>query len=481
MTERGILGFGAYLPLRRLQRPAIHAANKWFVPGLGGLAKGEKAIANWDEDTITMAVEAARNCLGDRDRPMVGNVSLASTTLPFADRLNSGIVKEALNLPDETSAQDMTGSLRAGTSLLFQALQGEGSQLCLAAEHPKARPGSEAEMQQGDGAAALLIGEGAPVATLIGSHSVTIDFVDHFRSTGEDFNYVWESRWVRDEGYTKILGGALVSAFGKSGIDPAAIDHALIAAPVRGVPDGLARKAGIRPEAVADTLVSHMGDTGTAHPLMMLVAALEKAKPGEKILLAGFGQGADVLIFEATDAITNRAGSGVAAALASGQADENYSRFLFHRGLLNLEKGMRAEMDEKQPGTALMRNRKAVLGLVGGRCTRTGTIQFPPSEISVAQNDRAQGTQEDYPLAEKRATILTYTADRLTFSPDPPGYYGMVDFEGGGRMMTEFTDVLPEDVEVGREMRMSFRIKAQDEMRGFTKYFWKATPLRKGA
>jgi uncharacterized OB-fold protein len=118
-----------------------------------------------------------------------------------------------------------------------------------------------------------------------------------------------------------------------------------------------------------------------------------------------------------------------------------------------------------------------VLGLVGGRCTKTGTVQFPKSDISVNPNDHSAHTQEDYPLAEKTARIVTYTADALTYSPAPPSYYGMIDFEGGGRMMAEITDCSAEEVEVGRELKMMFRIKAVDERRDFTKYFWKAVPV----
>ena len=141
-----------------------------------------------------------------------------------------------------------------------------------------------------------------------------------------------------------------------------------------------------------------------------------------------------------------------------------------------MEAGIRAEFDQKQPLTALYRNRKTVLGLIGGRCRKTGVVQFPRSEIGVGGNDAPVGEQEDHPLAEVPARILTYTADNLTYTPDPPGYYGMVEFDGGGRMVCEFTDVEPEQVEVGAPMRMMFRIKAVDEQRGFVKYFWKAVP-----
>ncbi|RYD59927.1 MAG: hydroxymethylglutaryl-CoA synthase family protein [Sphingomonadales bacterium] len=477
MTETGILAFGAYVPRRRLQRAAIHAANKWFAPNLGGLAKGERAVANWDEDAITMAVEAARDCLTGIDRTEVAGLTLASTTLPFADRLNAGIVKEALTLADKTAAADAGGSLRAGTSALLAALEGSRTRLCVASDLRKARAASDAELIQGDGAAAILVGQGDVIARLVASHSVTVDFVDHFRSSGADFDYAWESRWIRDEGYMKLLGGAIGDALQSAGIQADAIDHAVIPVSVRGVAAGIAKKLGIRPEAVADTLNATVGDTGTAHPLLMLTAALEGARPGQRILVAGFGQGADVLIFETTEALTRLpARRGVKGHLANAQQDTNYLRFLFHRGLLQIEKGMRAEMDEKQPGTSLYRHRKTTLGLVGGRCTKTGTVQFPRSDIGVNPNDRSVRTQEDYPLADKVARIVTYTADSLSYSPDPPTYYGTIDFEGGGRLVTEFAEVTADEVEVGRAMRMVFRIKAHDDRRDFTKYFWKAGP-----
>lgn len=480
-AETGILSFGAYLPRNRLQRSAIHAANGWFAAGLKGLAKGERATANWDEDALTMAVEAARDTLKGIDRAGLGSLSLASTSLPFVDRLNSGVIKEALTLADATGAFDVTGGQRVATSALIQALAaaagGARPHLALASEMRLSRPASEAEMNQGDAAAGLLVGQGDPVARFLGSHSTTIDFVDHFRMSGQDFDYTWESRWIRDEGYTGLIGGALKEAFAHLGVTGESIDRFIVPITARGVAEGLARRAGVKPEAVADRLAGSVGDTGVAHPFLLFAAALEQAQAGETIALIGFGQGVDVLLFEATGrSLAPR--RGVTGSLARGAPTDNYMRWLFHRGNLKLDRGMRAEFDQKQPGTTLWRQRKAVLGLVGGRCTKTGTVQFPKTIISVNPNDHAAHTQEDYPLADRKATILTYTADSLTYSPAPPSFYGMIDFEGGGRLMAEFTDADAEDVDVGREVEMMFRIKGVDEMRDFTKYFWKAVPVR---
>ena len=83
MSEAGITAYGAYLPKRRLNRAAIAAANAWMNPALKGLGRGTKAICNWDEDALTMAVEAARDCLTGVDRAKVGSLSFASTTPPL--------------------------------------------------------------------------------------------------------------------------------------------------------------------------------------------------------------------------------------------------------------------------------------------------------------------------------------------------------------------------------------------------------------
>ena len=475
----GILSSGAYIPRRRLQRSVVYEANKWFAPGLKGLAKGQKSVANWDEDTITMAVEAARDCLGEISRDAVEALSLVSTTLPFADRLNAGIAKEALNLSDHVSATDAGGSLRAATSDLMQALATRQTRLCMAADTRKARPASEGELMLGDAGAAVLVGEGNIIAKYLGGHTITQDFVDHYRESGEEFDYSWESRWIRDEGQVPIIAEAINGAMADLSLSVSEFDHVLIAAPMKVVPKPLLKVTGLSADVIAPMLFEETGYVGTAHPLLMLARTLEIAKPGEKIMLVTFGQGADVLVFEVTDANAARKTKiGFSGWLANGEPDENYNRYLFHRGLLDLDKGMRAEHDEKQPGTTLARDRKTVLGLVGGKCSKTGVVQFPKTDISVAQNKRSVGTQEDYPFADRLATIVTYTADRLTFSLDPPLYYGMLDFEGGGRMIAEFTDIDPADVEVGRDMRMAFRIKSKDDKRKFTKYFWKAVPDR---
>ena len=475
----GITGFGAYIPRLRLQRAAVVEANKWANPGLAALAKGERSMANWDEDTVTLAVEAARDCLNSADRNTIAHLSLASTSLPFADRQNAGIVATALSLPVSIGALDITGSQRAGTSALIGALAAaqEGERLCVAADKRQARPGSTQELTYGVGAAAVTVGSENVIAKFVASHSITDDFVDHYRGDGRKFDYYWEERWARQEGHLKLIPAAVAGLLEKTGLDAGAIDRLIVPVMSRGTPDGVAKATGIRAEAVADTLQANCGDSGVAHPLIMLVAALEAAAPGEKILICSFGQGADALLFETTEALTDYpARRGVAGSLARRREETNYIKYLAFNGLLEMERGMRAEQDKQTALTALYRNRDMLLGFIGGRCTQCGTLQIPKTRICVNPNCGAHNTQEDEHFSDKPASVMSWAADQLAYSIDPPAHYGMVQFEGGGRLTVDFTDVDLGAVEVNTPIRMVFRIKDVDEQRGFVRYFWKAAP-----
>lgn len=477
----GLLAYGAYLPRLRLSRKAAAAANSWFNPALAGLGRGERAMANWDEDAVTMAVEAARDCLTGIDRAHLRAVHLASTTLPFDDRQNSGIAAAALTLPGHVATLDIAGSQRAAAAALTAGLQaaegGAGPILLLAAEHRRAKAGSPQELAYGDGAAALLLGEGEAIARLMAQHVESVDFVDHYRGQGRPFDYAWEERWIRDEGHLKIVPRAVTLLLEKAKVAPRDIDHVVLPAALARSAKALAQRCGFAEGAGEDGLAERAGDLGAAHPLFALAAALEKAKPSQRILLLGFGQGCEALLFETTPALAALPPrGGVAASLARRREETSYQKLLAFNDLTPLERGMRAELDKATALTALYRNRDMVLGMVGGRCTRCGTRQFPKSHVCVAPNCHAFHSQVDHPFAEEVGEVMTYTADMLTYSPDPPQHFGMIRFREGGRLMMDFTDADAGHVEVGMPMRMVFRVKDQDTARGFTRYFWKAAP-----
>jgi 3-hydroxy-3-methylglutaryl CoA synthase len=437
-------------------------------------------MCNWDEDSLTLAVEAARDCLAGATPADLAALYFASTTHPFADRQNAGVLATALQLGEILATSDMTASQRAGTSGLLtalRALQGQGgSALYVASDDRKTKAAGTAELLYGAGAAALLLGSENIIADFVGGHQIAVDFVDHYRAQNEAYDYNWEERWVRDEGYLKIVPKALQGLFAAVDVAPGDIDHFVMPCVLR-----IAKGAGIAEAAVRDNLHGGLGETGTAHALVMLVHALQQAKAGETILVIGWGQGCDALLFRTTDALAKLAPrSGIAGALARRKEETNYNKYLAFNDLIVRDLSMRAETDKQTPLTTLYRNKEMLTALIGGECTKCGTVQFPKSNVCVNPNCGEFHSQKDYRFADRTAKVVTWTADNLTFSADPPAHYGIVQFDKGGRFMAEFTDVDVGAVDVGMSMRMMFRIKEHDTERGFKKYFWKAAPQVSG-
>ena len=480
----GIVGYGGYVPRLRLSRRAVVDANAWYAPQFAGKGKGTRAMANWDEDSITMAVAAARDCLGPaEDRSRVRSVYLASSTLPFVERLNAGVVCEALTLREDVEAIDVVGSQRAALSAVSEAIAKamatDADVLVLAADNRKTRAASSQELDYGDAAAALLIGSKNVIAQYLGSSTLSVDFVDRFRMSGEDIDYHWEERWVRDEGIGKLMPKAIAAALTDAKIDARQIDHFIFPSTFQKIDSQLAKSCGIRAEAVVDAMAEGVGETGVPHALLMLAQVLENAAPGQHILVAQFGSGAQAVVFKVTEAIRSfRPQRGVTQWLARGVEERSYTKFLSFKDQLRLERGMRGEQDKKTALSTAYRHKAAILGLVAGKCEVTGKVHFPPSRLSYEQGSPALDTQRPHKLADRKATVLSWSAEYLSFHMSPPNHYGQVDFEGGGRILMEFTDIGRGDVASGTEVEMVFRIKDVDERRGYTRYFWKATPLR---
>jgi 3-hydroxy-3-methylglutaryl CoA synthase/uncharacterized OB-fold protein len=475
--ERGITSYGAYIPRLRIDRAAIASAHSWAFPSLRG--KGARALANWDEDTITMAVEAARGVSLDN----ISTITFASTTPPYADLQNATLVASAIGLTNDVASADASGSLRAGASALLNALQSnrDGGALIVASDSRRAKPGSAQEMAYGAGAVAVTVGETDAIAHLIGHASRTLPFVDHYRATGEPYDYFWEERWIRDEGYSKILPPAIKAALTESNLQPSDVDHFCLAATMKGIAAAVAKTSGIKAEALIDDLADNCGDTGTAHSLLMLAAALEKAKPGERIMVVTFGAGCDVLLFEATDAIANYSPScPVSAQVARGVTEPHYTKLLSFHGELDLDWGMRGEFNEKIAQTQAYRETDQLATFTAGKCPDCGAVQFPQLAKCVNCGSLAELTPAS--LANEAASVASFTGDWLQFTPSPPLYFGLVNFASGARVMMEFADVDPALLEVGAPLRMVYRIKSIDNDRHNSRYFWKAVPMaREGA
>ncbi|SHF42867.1 3-hydroxy-3-methylglutaryl CoA synthase [Desulfacinum infernum DSM 9756] len=479
----GVTAYGAYVPRYRLERKAVAKAMAWINPAVWGLAGGEKAVANVDEDPITMAVAAVRNAARNAPDPQCGALHVASVTFPYSERQNAVIAREALNLPETAVTLDVTGSTRAGTSALLAALNQVASGTArrawvAAAEVHRAKMGSADELLFGDAGAALAVGTESVLAAFVGSFTLTADFPGPLRETEKKLPRSWEERWVRDEGYLSLIPKAVAAYAEKANLTPERIATVIYPCPYPREHALIGKRLGLPPEKVADPLAAQVGDTGTAHPLLMLCRALETASPGDHLLVVGFGNGVDVLHFQATDAVASFKPARTFDALLARKATLiPYEKAVAFRELVPVETGIRGEFQAETPLSVLWRNRRAVLGLQGTRCTRCGTPQFPPQRICAVGECQAVDEMEPYLFSDKSARIFSYTGDNLAFSLDPPQIYGIVDFDEGGRMMLDFTDCSLESIRVDQPVELHLRRKYHDAQRGVHTYFWKAVPI----
>lgn len=466
----GITAYGGYIPYNRLQRSEIQ---KEF--GTAGL-RGERSIAGYDEDSATMAVAAALNATHNRYGLGMKAVFFATTTSPYAEKQSETLIAGALDLPESVRTAEFTNTLRAGTTALRAALDtasaGSGPVLLTAADMRSGGASGTNEATFGDGAAALVIGADNIIAKFIGAASVALEIVDTWRNQGDSNVRNWDERFQMEEGYGRAIPDVLKAVFAETGLTAA--DIAKVIFPVPPKAQALLGKAGFRPEQVADSMTGMVGLTGAAHPLLMLTAELEKAKPGDRFLVLGYGEGADAIVFEATDAITKfKPLRSIPAQLESKKNDITYATYLKWRQRVDMEPARRP--DPSRPSSPFMHRRsKFNLALYGTKCTACGTPQFPAQRV--CYKCRVKDQMENYGFRDKRGKLTTYSADYLTISLSPPEIAAVVDFEGGGRMMCNMTDVDAESLQIGQQVEMTLR--KMFTAGGIHSYFWKATNIR---
>lgn len=468
----GITAYGVFLPRLRMARSAIAQAHAWAFPSMRG--KGHKALCSWDEDSITLAVEAARDCLGGQ-REGVARLVLASTTAPFADLQNASTVATALGLPGQVGCADLGGSTRSGLAGLINELSNpeRRQRLVVASERRSARPASAQEMSYGSGAVAMQVGEGERLASYLGSESLSVPFIDHYRMSGQDYDYYAEERWIRDEGVGRLVPATVADLLKKTAVSAADVSWFGLSGAPKGSDKLLVKKLGIGGATLLDDFQEGVGDIGAAHSLLQLADALEKAEPGQVIMLVAFGQGCDVALFR-KEAGARRPQRGVRGALAEGIEETSYLKMLSFAGELNIDWGPRSEVDTKASIAQQYRAHEQVLAFTGGQCQGCGSIQFPslPNCVNCGEAD----SQVPVSLADQSARVATLSADWLQYYPAPPLYVGLAQFDNGARLLMEIVDVGKQELDVGTPLKMVFRVKANDRLRGYRRYFWKAVP-----
>lgn len=482
----GIRSYGGYVPRYRLNRMVIFGSMGWLNPANIMNSQGEKAVANFDEDSVTMATAAAIDCATGFDRSAIGGVYFASTTAPYKERLSANIVAGALGADESIRTSDFAGGLKAGTSALIAALDAVGAGnandiVVSAADNRLGKLGSPQELMFGDGAGAVMVGDKDVIAEFKGSFSTGHDFTDHIRGANSVFDRQWEERWIRDVGFEQFVPEAINGLCEKCGVALGDFARVIYPCYFKGARKKINKSMGFEPEKVQDNMQAVVGDAGTAQPLMMLARALEEADPGDKILLVSYGSGCDALFFEVTDKIKKLAPRrGVSGYLARRAELDNYAKFMTWRHLVPADTGLRGEEQKWTRWSLLWRSHKIILSMQGCRCTKCGTQMFPPQRICVNPECGAIDQNEPVIVSDKGGQIFSFTSDMLAASINPPAIYGAVEINGGGRYVLDFTDCSLDDLSVGKQMEFTFRIKQFDAAHDITNYFWKAMPVVEG-
>jgi 3-hydroxy-3-methylglutaryl CoA synthase len=460
----GIVAASAYIPRYRLPRELI--AKEWGTPSAGG----ERAVANHDEDSLTLAVNAALGLPADGVAPDA--VLFATTTSPYVEKQGAATLAAVLDLAGAVRTADVTDTLRAGTSAVLAALDavagGSARRVVVAAADCRmGEPDSPGEQSFGDAAAALLVGAEAGIAEIVATHSVADEFHGTWRTREQEFPHAFPGAFEAKLGYARVLREAAAGVLAKAGVAPPDLAMAVLPAATPRAPAGVAKALGLDPKRqLQDAFWTTLGDTGAAQPLVMLAAALERAQAGDLILVLGYGDGADALLLRATGA-SPRTAESVHRQIEVKRLLPSYGRYARFRKLVRRET---AQPDASTP-VPMFRDRREVLPLHGGRCGACGTVQFPRHRVCIECGHT--GGLADVALA-RRGRLFTFTNDHVCESPDPPVCHAVVDLDGGGRLYVQLTDCDPDAVAIDMPLELTFR-KLHDGG-GFHNYFWKARP-----
>jgi 3-hydroxy-3-methylglutaryl CoA synthase/uncharacterized OB-fold protein len=468
----GIRAYGAYIPPTRLPLALI----------AGRAAKDggpEKAVAWDDEDAVTMAVAAATDCLTGVDRAEVDALVFASTSYGLREKQAAAVVATALDLRRDSRTTDVSGSLRGGLDALETAIHtvaagGARNVLVVASDCRMGAPRGALEAKLGDGAAAFLVGTERPVATLAGAHAVTDELQDFWRVDGERFTHQWEDRFVVEEGFTPNTVTALRGVLEKAGWGAADVTKVVIDGPDARSTGGAAKQAGLDPARLQDPLFGRLGHAGTAFAPLLLVAALEGAKAGDRLVAVSYGDGAEALAFTVTpEAAALPSRRGVRGHLDRRRPVTSYDAYLRARSLDPKEWAPGADVGLS--ATIRHRERDADIAFAGAKCRRCGQVHFPKPRV--CYRCHAKDEWERYRLSDKRGRLLSYTFDYFFPAAQPPTIMTMTEVDGC-RVQVQLVNARPEDTKLDLPVEYVFR--KIHMAGGKPNYFWKASPVREG-
>lgn len=468
----GIVAYEVYLPHHRISKKEVAG----FHGGYGG--KGTKSVAHYDEDSLTMAVNASHALTEVLGKHQPGAVYFASTTSPYQEKLCSVTLAKALHLPANTGTIDYGNSLRASTNAIRAGMDavdaGKGNVLVSLSDRRLAKPKSPLEAEMGAGAVSFLLGKGEDViAELVGSLQVAGEQISQWRTSEDRFLRQWEDRFVAYSMSDSVIQCAQ-DLLTETKYSIETIDTVIVSGPTQKLSLSLAKLIGANEEQISVMRDERIGNLGTANGPYLFAKALSESNPGKTILWLQVGDGCEGLLFKATHALSSyKQKKPLSYFETHSNENVSYSDYLRWYELLEVDEGRRPGASTPS-APALKRNSDQILGLFGSECLSCGQQYYPQQRVCVKCH--AKDEMKTFSLQGKKAKVATYTVDYLATSVSPPTIFSVVDIEGGSRMLAQVTDCTPDEISIGTEVEFSFR--KLYEAGGIHNYFWKAVPKR---
>lgn len=457
----GISKYGVYLPVKRLKIEEMDRA-----AGGPGRGEGEKAVASFDEDSLTMGVNALYES-GILDEGSLDALFFASTTAPYLEKSAAALIAETLPFAPPNFTVDFSSTLRAASNALILAQnfqESGGSKIALtAADIRLADVYSAEERAIGDGAAALVLTSGADsLAVLKYATSTSQEILDTWRKNTDQLLKMTEPHFRFKYGFTDVVTRAFTQFLKQSGMGVGDIQHVAINAPNVKLFLGTLKQINLEPAPLTLRLYQEIGHTGVSFGLLNFLAELESAKVGENILWLDYSDGANALLFRKTQEIEQPQ---MGKAISEKIYLNSYNDFLRLRNLVVSEA---APMEPFTSAVMNFREKRQNYALMAQRCKNCGEVTYPHNRICRKCN--AKDNFEYLPIS-REGTIFTFTKEYLYPSPEGVAVTASADMDSGLRLFLQVTDSDYDKIEVGQRVRRTFR-KLHDAG-GFHNYFWK--------